>query len=206
MTDTNSRLGEITMVGAAGFLGRSVVTALKQSTRPHVAFTRNNPVVTGNKLSSDAGDVDAIVWLASSINPSVAESNPELVAQDLRVLKTTLAAIQAGPVGTRFVLVRSGGSVYGEKRKPPSQESDPAQPVSAYGKAKLAMEQLVLDSLPNATVLRIANAYGPVSRSPRAKASLRTGCARSDGASQSDSSATRALHEIMSTPATWLKG
>lgn len=153
--------GGIAVVGAAGFLGRSVVTALKQSHRPYVAFTRSNPLVHDQRLSPDASAVNAVIWLASSINPLVAESNPELVAQDLRVLQESLSALRSTAAGRRFVLVSSGGSVYGDRRQPPYSESDPAMPASAYGAAKLAMEKMVADGLPGAVVLRIANAYGP---------------------------------------------
>ena len=161
MTGSNTNNGTIAVVGAAGFLGRSLVTALKLDARPYVAFTRSTPLVTGHQLSSDAHGASAVVWLASSINPLVAESNPELVASDLRVLEETVAVLRNSGSGARFVLVSSGGSVYGDRRQPPYRESDPATPASAYGAAKLAMEQMVLTALPNAVVLRIANAYGP---------------------------------------------
>lgn len=153
--------GKIAVVGAAGFIGRSVVTALKQAERPYVAFTRSTPLIAGGSLSGDAEGISAVIWLASSINPLVAESNPELVASDLRVLQETSARLRDEAPDARFVLVSSGGSVYGDQRQPPYRETDPTAPASAYGAAKLAMEHIVLETSPDAVVLRIANAYGP---------------------------------------------
>lgn len=151
----------VAVVGAAGFLGRAFLQRLHESGRAHASFTRNMPLVKDGLLAKEAHEVRSVVWLASSINPLVAEANPELVDSDLQTLRETLSGLQQLSDPPRFILLSSGGTVYGHSSAPPHREADEPHPSSAYGHAKLAMENIALDYLDDCSVVRVANAYGP---------------------------------------------
>ncbi|WP_158234142.1 NAD-dependent epimerase/dehydratase family protein [Oceaniglobus indicus] len=74
-----------------------------------------------------------------------------------------LAAARAW--GARHYFVMSSSAVYGDTGPEPAAESRAPHPVNAYGAAKLAMEQAVLDAAgatdgPKVTILRLANVAG----------------------------------------------
>jgi len=65
----------------------------------------------------------------------------------------------------KFIFASTGGALYGETEKLPSQEDDPLSPLSPYGVAKLACEQYICSygfshSL-RYTIFRYGNVYGP---------------------------------------------
>jgi UDP-glucose 4-epimerase len=65
----------------------------------------------------------------------------------------------------RVVFVSSGGTVYGRTRQIPTPETAPAEPITAYGISKLAIEKYLglyeyLHGL-SYRILRVANPYGP---------------------------------------------
>lgn len=116
---------------------------------------------------------DVVLHLAWSSLPATSEQQPGIEQQhDLPFLGRLLDALASGPATRRVRLVffSSGGAVYGNAPGRPNREEDPCAPVGAYGRAKLAAEQLITaraarDGLA-ATVLRISNPFGyPVPRS-----------------------------------------
>lgn len=110
---------------------------------------------------------DTVMHLAWSTLPATSEQNPGAEQQhDLPLLDSLLKACAAAPAERRphFIFFSSGGAVYGNAPGRPSVETDPRQPIGAYGKAKLAAEQLIDETaarhgLP-CTILRISNPYG----------------------------------------------
>jgi UDP-glucose 4-epimerase len=80
---------------------------------------------------------------------------------DVNVIGTHRVAAAAEASGAeRFVLVSSGGAIYGETVRPATERTAPA-PASYYGVHKLAAEGHVrLARLPHA-ILRPSNVYGP---------------------------------------------
>lgn len=151
------------MVGAAGFLGRALVEALRCTPYQVSTFTRSQPCYyPDGSVAEGAAAAGTVFWLASQINPQVAQDHPELVAADSQVLREFLSAIAASAVPPMVVLVSSGGTVYGTSSPPPYSEQSRAAPTSAYGRAKLALEVMLAERAPGrAVVLRVANAYGP---------------------------------------------
>ena len=116
---------------------------------------------------------DVILHLAWSSLPATSEQNPGIEQQhDLPFLGKLLDTLASSPATRRVRLVffSSGGAVYGNAPGRPNSENDPCAPIGAYGRAKLAAEQLITtraarDGLAT-TVLRISNPYGyPVPRS-----------------------------------------
>lgn len=110
---------------------------------------------------------DALLHLSWSTLPATAETQPEAAARhDLPFLDQLLAALVRLPTAQRPLLVffSSGGAVYGDAPGRPSREDDPCHPIGAYGRGKLAAEQLIaarqrVDGLP-VVILRISNPYG----------------------------------------------
>lgn len=149
------------VVGATGFIGSAVLTALRDQSLPSLAFTRRTPPVTPDgALAPGVGEASAIVWAAASVNPALAESRPDLVDADLRALTRLVDALGRSSSTARLVLLSSGGTVYDPSGSVPYRESSRCSPRGAYGRSKLAAESLVLRSQAP-VVLRVANAYGP---------------------------------------------
>lgn len=87
-----------------------------------------------------------LLHLAWSSLPSTAEQQPLLVEwEDLPLLRRLLGALQAAPAAMRphLVFFSSGGAVYGNAPGRPSVETDACRPIGAYGRAKLAAEQMI---------------------------------------------------------------
>src|SRR5215470_17199842 len=71
------------VIGATGFLGSALVPALQSAGVLVTTFTRKTPFLT------DSGEPDdgllaarTVFWLASSINPAIAEAEPGRVHED----------------------------------------------------------------------------------------------------------------------------
>ena len=149
------------VVGASGFLGSALTACLESQGTPVTTFTRKAPALRGDgSPRSGLVDADTIFWMASSINPLIAEVDPGRVQDDLSMLQSTLAALRRADSSARFVLLSSGGTVYDPEFPPPYAEHSPVAPRGAYGQAKRELEDLVLSAREGSTVVRVANAYG----------------------------------------------
>jgi len=141
----------VTVVGATSPLGLSLTPALALDGWSVIATYRDRSTVPdewradGNielrelDLSSSAHPVehtDTIVWLAhldaGRFNNPEIELNRAAVERYLNGLDLDRTR--------RFIFISSGGSVYGPAQKLPITEDHPLQPLSSYGRAKLAME------------------------------------------------------------------
>ena len=103
-------------------------------------------------------------WLATSVNPAVAEERSDLVAYDHDQFTTLLQGLESVRPAPRVVLLSSGGTVYDPAEQPPYREDSPIRATTAYARAKVELERALLGSdLPNGrkVVVRAANAYGP---------------------------------------------
>jgi len=129
-------------------------------------------------------EADQVIYAAGGLMPAGSEANPVLDIQlTLPPLCTVLEAMRVKPV-TQFMLISSGGTVYGQPRYLPVDESHPTEPVSSYGMVKLMCEQYVglyarLHGL-RACVLRCANVYGEGQPTQRGQGAVGTflQCAR----------------------------
>jgi UDP-glucose 4-epimerase len=151
----------LAVVGAAGFLGSALVRAALRAGHPCSQFTRRTPLLRPDGTAvPDLARATTVYWLASSINPALAEEEPERIAADRAAFASLLAALAPHPA--RVVIVSSGGTVYDTTLAPPYDEASPTAPRGAYGRAKLDLERLLREALPGRGVaLRVANAYGP---------------------------------------------
>lgn len=169
------------VVGGAGFIGCHLARVLMADGKRQVRVTgrRNEPmyglppevdyvradaadvVVMGNLLK----DADEVIDLAYASVPKTSFEDP--VHDVLSNLPATVnLLIKASECSLRrFLLVSSGGTVYGNATRLPIDEFHATNPVSPYGITKLATEKYAflfhrLASLP-LVVARPGNPYGP---------------------------------------------
>jgi UDP-glucose 4-epimerase len=121
------------------------------------------PFLTAGVLSPAVRRAAVIYYLASSINPALAERHPERAEADHALFLGLLGALRA--LGTRptLVLTSTAGAMYDAAVPPPYAETSPAWPGSAYGRAKLRLEEALSahrDAV-RPVIFRIANTYGP---------------------------------------------
>lgn len=155
---------EVAVVGAAGFLGTAVMSALAGAGVRAVGFTLDMPMFTDGALHPATAGVRTVVWCASRINPRLAAENPRLVDLDKDDLAQALAQFASWDAPPRVIAFSSGGTVYGPPADPPYAEHMEPAPVNEYGVAKLDLERQLAASGLETVSLRVANAFGPGQR------------------------------------------
>jgi UDP-glucose 4-epimerase len=116
------------------------------------------------RIAEEVAVSGTVFWLSATINPAIAEERPDLVEYDQTMFETFLRNLESEGRSPRVVLLSSGGTVYDPSVAAPYTEVSPVRGVTAYARAKLALEQALLSAgLPEACklVVRAANAYGP---------------------------------------------
>jgi UDP-glucose 4-epimerase len=153
------------VVGAGGFLGSALVAAAGRAGVPVQSYTRAEPALyrdgSSDRRLARAGTV---FWLATSVNPALAESHPDRVRADLDEFGALLRAVRRLPRPPSVALLSSGGAVYDTTRRPPYREGSPTRPRGAYGRSKVDLEAALAGAgLPagHAVALRVSNLYGP---------------------------------------------
>ncbi len=132
-----------------------------------VTITRD----TRDVAVEDLRGFDAVVHLAEVSNDPVGELNPEMTyaVNHRATLRLAQLCVEAGV--QRFVHM-SSCSVYGETGEEPSREGDPTNPLTAYAKCKVLVEQDVgalADDRFSPVFMRNATAFGA---SPRQRFDL----------------------------------
>jgi UDP-glucose 4-epimerase len=168
------------LIGGAGFIGRYLCEALADSGRDVISVDRARPDTESNArvthLVVDADgrealreilqDCDEVIDLAYATVPKTSFSDPIF---DLQAnLPRTVALMEdLSRVNRlkRFLVVSSGGTVYGHADRLPISEGARTEPISPYGITKLTIERYALmyhrlHGLP-VMVARPANPYGP---------------------------------------------
>jgi UDP-glucose 4-epimerase len=151
----------VAVVGATGFIGTRLVEALDRRGIAAARFDRTTPFLHADRPVPALARARLVVYLASTINPALAVRHPERIEQDHERFAALLRGL---PAGTMVVLTSSGGTVYDPNLAAPYHESMPAMPGTAYGFAKLNLEQELLAAPARPVILRLANVYGPGQR------------------------------------------
>ncbi|MFI1761414.1 NAD-dependent epimerase/dehydratase family protein [Streptomyces sp. NPDC020800] len=156
----------VAVVGAGGFLGRSVMRTLSGAGVEALAFTSAAPAVDGTRLDPALRRCDVVFYLASRISPAIAQREPERAAQEIVSFRTFLDALRENPRRPVVTLAASGGTVYESRCEPPYDEQSPVGPSNTYGKAKLEQEEALAAASDwlAPVVLRLSNVYGPGQR------------------------------------------
>ena len=110
--------------------------------RPHT----NLQIVTGDVRNVEAIDLDgveAIIHLASVANDPCSDLDPKLT-WEISALATMQLADKAARCGVRQFIYASSGSVYGIKEEERVTEDLTLLPITAYNKAKMVAERVLL--------------------------------------------------------------
>jgi UDP-glucose 4-epimerase len=178
----------VVVMGGTGFLGAEITSAFLRA-GSHVRAIARHPAPTGRReliagASLSLGEVedpffleplldeaDHVVFAVGCPLPAESISTPiETVFKTLPGLIAVLEGLRSRP-GTKFTFLSSGGTVYGNRAKPPIRETAPTDPITPYGIMKLAAEKYIsmydeLHGIPTCAV-RISNAYGPLQPTER---------------------------------------
>lgn len=168
-------MSRVLITGAAGFLGRAVVTAFVEDGHSVRAAVRSEPepaFVHGVELTrypdlTEPVDwrplldgVDVVIHLAgiAHITATIASDLYDRVNR----LATERAAVAAAQCGVgRFVFVSSIRAQCGPASDHVLSETESPAPTDAYGRSKLAAEMAVASSGVPFTILRPVLLYGP---------------------------------------------
>jgi UDP-glucose 4-epimerase len=151
----------VAVTGSNGFLGRALVTALRAAGTEVVEFPSTRPFLCPDGSPTDElARASSVCYLASRINPAIAERDPAAVAEHVATLTGLIRAL--GDSGTRLIYPSSGGTVYDTDLEPPYAETSQLRPIGRFGSTKVAIEQLLFE-VPEieSVAMRISNVYGP---------------------------------------------
>lgn len=163
----------VLVTGVSGLIGSNVAAAAAQQSWEVLGGWKEVPVqidgvrglrldMADRKACASAAmhfEPDVIVHAAGGVALSRFERDPYMTQLDYVGAEHTLAAARA--VRARYVLV-SCDWVHSGYRPPGMtfSESDPPEPVNAYGRSKLACEQATMRSNVSWMITRVGDAYG----------------------------------------------
>lgn len=170
----------VAVVGANGFLGSHMVDHLvaqghqvialdRFSAPPRYGHTPDLTIQTDDPGESDLVShlptIDAVVDVLGGSTPLLSSENPRFDEEVTlpRTRRLIEACVSAGV--NHYYFASTGGAIYGDTGLESNREDTPPSPISGYGRAKLAVEEMLeekrragdLDS----TVWRLSNPYGP---------------------------------------------
>jgi UDP-glucose 4-epimerase len=168
----------VVVIGAGGFIGSHLVTALQKRGEKVIALTRRplaetvqgleNRVISSldvTELTRLVSHSRCVVHLASTSTPGSTASHP---LQELSGnLTLTLSLLEAMQHYSEIPLIylSSGGSLYDGAQAVPVDESGAIHPRSYHGAGKAAAEYFIAawcaQYKANATLIRPSNVYGP---------------------------------------------
>ena len=150
------------IVGATGTLGRAFARICDERGVPYRLLSRHdmdiaNPISVRRAL--EAGEPWAVVNAAGYVRVDDAESDTRQWREN--AIGPAVLGAECEARAIRLLTFSSDLVFDGEKPQPPYVESDAPNPLNAYGRGKLAGEQAVMGSCPNALVVRSAAFFGP---------------------------------------------
>ncbi len=174
----------VVVLGAAGYLGRPLVSALAARGYDVRAFDRLKPTDAGDKGEWISGDFfnethlcealrerDVVYHLIATRLPAPSNEDPLADAAENIVGSLRLLNLCVAEGVKRIVFVSSGGGIYGNIQAEYLSEDLNVRPVCAYGISKLAVEKYLalyhhLHGM-QYCALRVGNPYGGEQRLDR---------------------------------------
>jgi len=161
----------ICVLGASGFLGQGICRELDLRGIDWAGVDRSSNDKSIHKVSLDSYEhvleiikgFDCVINAVGSLKPRDFRVNPDaaLALGMANIDVISRLVVESGV--SRFVHLSSGGTVYGECKRPAS-ESDYASPISWYGRLKWIEEMVLKDRLKTSSTLlsiaRVSNPYG----------------------------------------------
>jgi len=176
------RMAKVLVTGGAGFIGSNLVRALLE--RGEDVRVLDN-FSTGSRANLDGIDIEIVegelrsyervhnavrgtevVYHLGALGSVPRSVQDPLTSSAVNVEGTLNVLLAARDEGVRRVVFSSSTSVYGTSRTLPTPETEPPDPISPYGVAKLAAERYctafsrVYESF-ETVVLRYFNVFGP---------------------------------------------
>lgn len=168
----------ILLLGANGFIGTALTSALASTGTPLIAVGRSKGHAPSHAITRIDGTFTrpedfspwldrcrAVVHLASASTPGSSAGKPLFeLEHNLRPTFALLEAMQAHPQ-CELLYLSSGGTLYGDAATSPATERHVIRPRSYYGAGKAAAEHFITawttQHSTRATILRPSNLYGP---------------------------------------------
>jgi len=174
----NNNTTKVLIIGAAGFMGRHITSAVIDAGHAIVGLDwvspppalSDIPWVKGSAFDDDtitqaATACSHVIFLGGGLRPASAQVS---LAADIEAEvagSVRVAEICAGLGVQQFIFASSGGTVYGLSGQHPTSEDAPTFPTNAYGYTKLMVEHALRliagKTAMKSVVLRITNPYGP---------------------------------------------
>ncbi len=164
------RMRTLLITGGSGYLGSHLAPEARSAWRV-VATCFSHPVVPPGcaVVRLDIRDGEAVLRLLDEVRPEVvihtAADMGSPCMEEVIVDGTRHVAAAASAVGARLVHLSSDMVFDGEHA--PYCESDPPAPITAYGRAKAAAEQIAGECCPGAAIVRTSLIYGLRPADPR---------------------------------------
>lgn len=161
-TEDDESVPPLLITGATGTLGRAFARLCRVRGIRHRLLARDELDI------ADPGSIAAaldrhqpwgVVNAAGYVRVDDAELDHDRCFRENTRGPALLARACAG-AGVRLVTFSTDLVFSGDGQRP-YRESDPAQPLNTYGRSKAAAEQLVLEALPTALVVRTSAFFGP---------------------------------------------
>jgi UDP-glucose 4-epimerase len=170
----------VVVVGANGFLGSHMVDTLVEAgyhvtavdrfaSPPRYSATPARTVTTDNPghsdMASELTGADAVMDFLGASTPALSARHPDFDTEvTLPTANALIRACMEAGVG-HYYFASTGGAIYGDSGRDTNREEDPPAPISAYGKAKLAIEETLEQARVagdlHSTIWRFSNPYGP---------------------------------------------
>lgn len=168
---------KIAILGASGFIGKHVTRRLISEGLYCVGIDKNPIGIRSSLLDSIACDFSDLETIVPAINQCDVLIHAISTTVPATSVRNRIYDIESNLINTvkliekfsktkklRVIFLSSGGTVYGEQKRFPVNESMSTNPVCSYGIVKLAIEKYLMefdrDGLIDALILRISNPYG----------------------------------------------
>jgi dTDP-4-dehydrorhamnose reductase len=150
---------KILITGAGGQLGRDLVKVLGGQHQLY-PFGHDLDITDYSKIVSTISSIkpDLVIHAAAMTDVDGCELNPDQ-AFKVNALGTQNVALACRQSNAK-ILYLSTDFVFDGKKREPYAEFDPPNPLSVYGKSKLAGENYIITLLPNYFIVRTAWLYG----------------------------------------------